>query len=260
VTLVRSLSSLSELAQRRGLLDASAARDVGALASELEGVFEHAASGDGRSRDATIAVASWVAWLLDGGSSARLEAVHAVAVELGHPLTSSIFAPRPAPLALARLGRLPEVCVPARSGLSATMVHVCYEQVFDGDEPTDANFVAHRVALRPTLDQRRRALLDQRHREHPDPIFIRRLLDQPWLRPEDVVVIAARRPTTPPITLAVATRDRWLRNAHVQYALAVNPFTPAQLAAALLPALPVATIRTAAPRSGVARALLELRA
>jgi hypothetical protein len=80
--------------------------------------------------------------------------------------------------------------------------------------------------------------MDFRHgldalRAHHDPRFIARMLDRRWLSRRDVVEIAARRPTVPAIVLAVATRDRWLREAGVRAAILENPFTPAPLAGVL---------------------------
>ena len=75
---------------------------------------------------------------------------------------------------------------------------------------------------------------------HHDPIFVGRLLDQRWITARDVVTVAARRPATPSIVLAVAVRDRWFCMAEVREAIAENPYTPAPLAQVL-------ALRRAAP-------------
>ena len=73
---------------------------------------------------------------------------------------------------------------------------------------------------------------------HPDPVFVGRLLEQRWLRLADVVTIASRRPTTPALLRAIATRDIWLRHAAVRVALAENPYTPSGLGLALWATVP----------------------
>jgi hypothetical protein len=75
----------------------------------------------------------------------------------------------------------------------------------------------------------------ERMRMHHDPIFVGRLLDQKWLMASDVVAIAARRPSTPAVVLAVAVRDRWLCMPSVREAIAENPYAPPPLARLLAP-------------------------
>ncbi|MFO0617491.1 MAG: hypothetical protein U0414_33150 [Polyangiaceae bacterium] len=222
-----SFAAVHDLGLRRALLDEALASDAAALASDLEEVFSAAAMGEGPSRDAALAVASWIGRVLARGDRAALAPLHAAAASLERPLVAAIFAPRPAARALARRGRLAEVCIPARRSL----------------DPFAAGPLGRGARGAPPLAHRLREMLVHRHREHPDPIFIGRLLDAPWIRTSDAVAIAARRPTSEEIALSVATRDRFFREPPVRLAIASNPFSPPELRAALSAAMRVEELR-----------------
>jgi hypothetical protein len=70
----------------------------------------------------------------------------------------------------------------------------------------------------------------------PDAQVIRIVLDNPNTIERDVVTIAARRPTRGEIARTVF-ESRWLARPIVRLALAQNPYTPGDLALALLPTL-----------------------
>jgi hypothetical protein len=74
---------------------------------------------------------------------------------------------------------------------------------------------------------------------HPNAEHTRRFLAEPALAMRDVVAMGARRPTTPDLLAEIAASARWARHAEVREALVFNPFTPASIAARLLPTLPV---------------------
>jgi hypothetical protein len=63
------------------------------------------------------------------------------------------------------------------------------------------------------------------------------LLRQPWLAVEDVLQIAARRPTTPALAFELAGHDRWFQRLEVREAMAQNPFTPTGIVLSLLPSI-----------------------
>lgn len=66
---------------------------------------------------------------------------------------------------------------------------------------------------------------------HPDVIF--RLLANPRLTEDDVVRLAARRPTEPSVLIQVANTPRWVRSRRVRMALVCNPSCPEHIAARL---------------------------
>lgn len=236
----RSLNAVSEAAQQRALLDEAFARDPGAFAEAVEEIFTRAAAGEGRGRDASLAVASWIAACLARGDRERLARVHEEGTARALASVSNVFDPGAPQRALARRGRLAEVCVPARARIG--VVRWCCPKLADEDlapdplddedERVEAPHISSPI-VELTDGQKVRWVAANRGREHHDPVFIRRLLDTPWLRARDVIVIAARRPTTSAIALAIATRDRWLQQPRVRLALALNPFTPVALARAL---------------------------
>ena len=66
---------------------------------------------------------------------------------------------------------------------------------------------------------------------------IRILLDNPHIREQDVVKIAAMRPTRPEVLEAVARHRRWASRYSVRKAIACNPHTPPPIARRLIPTL-----------------------
>jgi hypothetical protein len=208
-SLVARLRASRELPLQRVVVATRLRAGASRLAAELEVLYTHAARGDQDARAATVGVASFVAHVLAAGNDGALASIASAAREADLPLVRVVFADGPPDSALARGGRLAEVGVA----------------------------VQHSLAVRDGVDRYRMRLQVERYRAHHDPTFIARLLDARWLRVRDAVLIAARRPTVPAMALAIATRDRWMRHAAVREALAANPYTPAQLALALLPSV-----------------------
>ncbi len=224
-SLTASILAVRELAGQRGVLDLrEAERGVRALAAELEELLDAARSGSSRSREAALAVASWLAHREAAGDA--LEPLRAAVDEAGLPLASAILARSDATAALAPHGRLAEVGLPARASFA----------VPHDDTPSG------RLVWYASFGSRRR----ERFRMHHDAVMIGRLLDASWCRLADVLVVASRRPTTPEIVLALATRDRWFGRARVREAIGANPFSPASLVLALLPSMSAATLRVLA--------------
>ena len=80
----------------------------------------------------------------------------------------------------------------------------------------------------------RRDLLDRLLRD-PDPAVIRLLLGNPRLTEANVITIAARRPTHPDIQREVYAARRWIARYRIKRTLALNPWTPSDVAIRLLP-------------------------
>jgi hypothetical protein len=70
-----------------------------------------------------------------------------------------------------------------------------------------------------------------------DPQVIAILLSNPHVTAEDVVRMAARRPTTAAAQRAIFASERFIVRYEVKRALAFNPYTPSELAARLVPHL-----------------------
>lgn len=99
-----------------------------------------------------------------------------------------------------------------------------------------------------------------------DPRVIRIFLGNPRAVEQDVVRIAAMRPTRPEILEAIARHPRWARRYTVRLALACNPDTPLPIGIQLVPTLLLQDLRqliSAIPvrpeLKDVARAALDLR-
>lgn len=226
------LAHLGDLAQRRAALARHLAV-VGAerFAEQLEPLVWRATQGHGDGRETAVAMASWVAHSLDAEGRSPLVAVGEAARARGLELLATLAVDEPAEKRLGRRGRLADV------GVARARSLVPGRTRRDPGEPVEA----WRERTVWTARQRGYRFAGaayhelERFRMHHEPSFVARVLDARWARLRDVVVIASRRPTTPAIVLAVATRDRWLADARVQAALVTNPFAPASLVNALLP-------------------------
>ncbi|HTU63301.1 MAG TPA: hypothetical protein VMF89_32795 [Polyangiales bacterium] len=76
---------------------------------------------------------------------------------------------------------------------------------------------------------------------HPDVIKI--LLDNPTMVEADVVRLCARRPSRPDVLNEVFLHQRWVLRYRVRLTLALNPFTPEEVALQILPHLSAADLR-----------------
>jgi len=92
---------------------------------------------------------------------------------------------------------------------------------------------------------RRREILDRLLRD-PDASVIQILLGNPRVTEADVVRLAARRPTTAAAQRAIFRCERFIARYQVKRALALNPYTPSDLAARLVPMLVRADLRAIA--------------
>jgi hypothetical protein len=90
----------------------------------------------------------------------------------------------------------------------------------------------------------RRELLDRLLRD-PDAPVIRALLTNPKLTERDVIVVSAKRPQDPDV-LREVSQSRWIRRYRVKRAIALNPYTPSDLAIRLLSFLSDADLKLVA--------------
>jgi hypothetical protein len=79
----------------------------------------------------------------------------------------------------------------------------------------------------------------------PDAQVIRVLLGNPYVTEKDVLAIASRRPNRREVLRAVFDSS-WLARYAVKRALVLNPYTPGELAARLLPTLVLTDLRAVA--------------
>lgn len=71
----------------------------------------------------------------------------------------------------------------------------------------------------------------------PHPLVIKNLLLNPRITEDDVVRLAAKRPTYPDVQEEIARSERWSVRPRVRLALAQNPYTPVALSVPTLPLL-----------------------
>ena len=96
---------------------------------------------------------------------------------------------------------------------------------------------------RKSLARKRDRNLLARALRDPDPDVIRILLSNPALVEEDIVRLAARRPTRAQVLEQVFQHPRWILRYRVRLALALNPFTPEDIVLQLVPHLAPSDVR-----------------
>ncbi len=79
--------------------------------------------------------------------------------------------------------------------------------------------------------------------QDPDPLVIRKLLDNPNIRLKDVQVVTTRRPTTPNLLREVVQHPRWFRRYGTRESVLRNPYAETGLALKLLPTMRIKTLR-----------------
>lgn len=83
----------------------------------------------------------------------------------------------------------------------------------------------------------------------PDPLVLQKILENPAIQKQDVVLIASRRPTTTELLETILSQWRWMQHHDVREALARNPYVQTGYALKILPTLHVHVLREIA-RSG----------
>lgn len=80
---------------------------------------------------------------------------------------------------------------------------------------------------------RDRDVLDRLLRD-PHPLVIRNILSNPRITEDDIVRLAARRPTYPDVQAEIAKSARWGIRPRVRMAIVQNPFTPPTISVPLI--------------------------
>jgi hypothetical protein len=115
-----------------------------------------------------------------------------------------------------------------------------------------------------TLGERRQLALGSSRRllerlvADPHPMVIERVLMNPLLRPQDVLMIASRRPTTVELLVTVAHHAGWYKVHEVREALVRNPYNHTSIALRLLPTLHIHTLRRIRDATDVHRAVVQM--
>lgn len=115
------------------------------------------------------------------------------------------------------------------------------------------------LGWRKTFARSARRDVIERLLRDPDPSVLEILLQNPRLVERDAVTIAARRPTSAAAQRAVFA-SRYGARAEVRRALVMNPYTPSDLGARLLPGLPAADLVEVTQRMDLAEALRDAAA
>lgn len=108
------------------------------------------------------------------------------------------------------------------------------------------------LARRPDRDMLERLLRD------PHPDVIRQVLVNPRLTEDDVLRMAARRPSRPDVLTEIARSSRWAHRPRLRMALVLNPDTPLAIAGPILGLLLRHELRLVATSPTVAPAVRAL--
>ena len=137
----------------------------------------------------------------------------------------------------ARKTLLPAAVVAGATDVMALLTHDQPSRVAESDELRAPLIGGDRDV---TLGERRslaRSLnrnVLERLLADPDPVVIGHLLKNPRIIERDVLAISSRRPTSVDVLNTVFCSDRWIRSRAVQLALIQNPYSPVDIALALV--------------------------
>jgi hypothetical protein len=108
------------------------------------------------------------------------------------------------------------------------------------------------LARRPDREMMARLLLD------PHPDVSRRLLVNPRLTEDDVVRLAAKRPSRPDVLSEIARSEKWMHRSRVRMAIVLNPATPVEIAAPIVSLLMRQELKLVAETTAVPRLVRAL--
>ncbi|HTJ80616.1 MAG TPA: hypothetical protein VL400_02800 [Polyangiaceae bacterium] len=151
---------------------------------------------------------------------------------------------------------LPSLADPSRADVAAELRRAAHDEghfalarllrkranqfVHEAPEPNERHPGQAQVGRALTLGERKalarrqdRFVLDRLLRD-PHPAVIKNLLSNPRITEEDIVRLAARRPTFADVQSEIAKTPKWAARPRVRLALAQNPFTPPDTAVALV--------------------------
>jgi hypothetical protein len=215
---LRRIVALPEIPMRR----AAIAESLAALTDDeavwwIDQLIRGALWGRSPEIDAMLACADWLVRLRIDDDYSRLQKLYEAAAHSEREGVLMLLRDPPPHRALEKGAQLPEVRLP-----------------LDRDITLGERRSLARGRDRRVLD---RLLMD------PNPLVIRNLLNNPNLRLENVLTVAARRPTTVDLTMEVALNTRWFKLQKVREALVQNPYSATGLALRLLPTLRIHTLR-----------------
>jgi hypothetical protein len=117
--------------------------------------------------------------------------------------------------------------------------------------PPDPAIEALTLGHRKALARGRRCPILDRVLKDPDPRVVAEILRNPRLREFEVLAIASRRPCPEEVFWSLARAENWIRRPAVRQAMALNPYSPPQLAVALVVLLPDPELREIAKTEGL---------
>lgn len=215
---VRAITGLPELAMRRARLDEGIrSLDADVAVWFMDQLVRGALWGREAEMDAMLTCAAWLVSLREQDEYDTLQEFYLAAHESERKAVLFLLRDSPAHRAMGENAKLPEVRMP--------------------------------VGREVTLGERRQLAAgpDRRFLERliyeSSPLVIEKVLANPHIRLQDVLIIAARRPTTPELLREVMKSDQWFREMRVREALVQNPYIPTGFALKMMPTLHVDVLR-----------------
>ncbi len=232
--LLRQVASLPEVAMRQARVgEALEAMRASEAVWSIDQLIRHALWGQQVALDALLAAALWLIEVQRRDDYALIQALFHAAHDEGREAVLAMLRDAPPHRSLSGGARLPEARLP-----------------FDRDVSLGERRALALSATNPRLLER--LLYDT------SPLVIERLLRNPLLRLQDVVVIASRRPTLPALLEEVARHRGWIARDDVREALTRNPYSSTGVALKLLVTLRLPTLRQLRDATDLHPALREL--
>ena len=215
---LRRIASLPELIMRQAMT-----RELLATLPEEEVVWwidqliRGALWGRQDAMDAMLAMSTWLMALQREDDYERVQGLFRAAHAERREAVMAVLRALPPQRALADGARLPEVRLPLSREVT----------------------LGERRAMAAGQDRR----LLERLLQDPEPLVLTKLLDNPHIQADDLLSVAARRPTRPELLEALTIHPRWIVHLPLREALVRNPYGQTGLSLKLLPTLPLPMLR-----------------
>lgn len=217
-TSLNHISALPELPMRRAAVgDAIARLDEDEAVWWIDQLMRGALWGRTPEMDAMLACADWLIRLRRDDDYGRIQSLYEAAAAGERESVLMLLRDPPAHRVLRKGARLPEVRLPMERDVTV------------GERRAMARQQNRQILQRLLLD--------------PSQLVIDKLLENPGVRVQDVLVVATRRPTLPDLLMEVALKPKWLKEHRIREALVQNPYAFTGLALKLLPTLHIHTLR-----------------
>lgn len=216
--LLRKVEGFSEPAMQRGAVrELMDSLDGEQAAWCLDQLIRAVLWGHPTSLEAILATTSWLIEMRVNDDYEQIKTLFMAAHEAGRDAVVDLVREAPAHRSLPKGRGLPEVKLPLARDVTL------------GERRMMASGSKRRILERLLMD--------------PSPLVLEKLLDNPQIQLQDVVVVGARRPTTPDLLRTLVRHRRWFGRYQVREAVVRNPYCQTGLVLKLLPTMRLKSLR-----------------